>query len=128
MKYVKISLFQSEKRVQSYKILANFAIFAPKIMNERLITPTDFTPREDEIKVITGTESGLHGNIYVLPADGNLPEAVKELYNLAYEWDQTTFYITLLQDVEIGEAARLFKPFLRLYNVRFPKEYLLTYE
>lgn len=93
-------------------------------MNNKLITPPDFTPGEDEIKVMSGSNPGLHDSVYELPVGPELPEAVDELYNLVYEWDQTTFYITLLEGVDSEEGKRLFAPFLKLYNVRFPKEYL----
>ena len=124
MKYVMINLFQSEKRVRSYEILVKIAIFAPKNMNNKLITPPDFTPGEDEIKVISGSAPGLHDSIYELPVGPGLPDAVSELYDLVYEWDQTTFYITLLEGISDEEGRRLFAPFLEFYNVRFPKEYL----
>lgn len=125
MKYVMINLFQSEKRVQSYEFLAKITIFAPKNMNKQLITPPNFTPGEDEIQVLSGTNPGLHGWRYMLPYDGkSLPAAVDELFNLASEWDQTTFYIMPLRGVSAEEGRRLFAPFRRLYNVRFPEEYL----
>ena len=93
-------------------------------MNNRLITPPDFTPSEDEIKVMSGPDAGLHDSIYELPVGPGLAKAVKELYELAREWDQTTFYITPLQGVSPAEGQRLFAPFRKLYNVRFPEEYL----
>ncbi len=124
MKYVMISLFQSEKRVQSYEFFVKFAIFALKNMNNKLITPPNFTPGEDEIKVMSGLNPGLHDKIYELPEGAGLPEAVNELYDLVYEWDQTTFYITPLVGVSAEEGQRMFAPFLEFYNVRFPKEYL----
>ena len=93
-------------------------------MNKKLITPPNFPPGEDEIMVISGLNPGLHDKIYELPQGAGLPDAVNELYDLVYEWDQTTFYITLLNGVSAEEGKRLFAPFLEFYNVRFPKEYL----
>lgn len=124
MKYVMIILFQSEKRVQIYEFFTNFTIFALKNMKKRLITPPNFTPGEDEIKVISGLNPGLHDKIYELPEGAALPEAVNELYDLVYEWDQTTFYITPLAGVSAEEGQRLFAPFREHYNVRFPIKYL----
>lgn len=124
MKYVMINLFQSEKRVQSYEFLMKITIFAPKNMNKQLLIPPDFTPGEDEIQVLNGPNPGLHGSRFVLPCGDSLPDAVDELFNLASEWDQTTFYIMPLRGVSAEEGRRLFAPFRSLYNVRFPKEYL----
>lgn len=124
MKYVMINLFHSEKRVQSYEILTKIAIFAPKNMNNKLITPPDFTPGEDEIMVMSGPNPGLHDNVYELPVGPELSDVVNELYDLVYEWDQTTFYITPLTGVSSEEGKHLFAPFLKFYNVRFPAEYL----
>ncbi len=90
-----------------------------------MITPPDFEPGDDEIKVISGPTPGLRGDIYVLPSDSRrLPKAVGELLELVSEWDQTTFYVTLLRGVDPACAAPLFAPALRLYNIRLPEEYL----
>ena len=93
-------------------------------MNEKMITPPDFTPGEDEIKVIGGSDPGLDGDIYVLPTDARLPVAVAGLLALVEEWDQTTFYVTELEGVPVSTAAPLFAPALSLYNIRLPKSYL----
>lgn len=93
-------------------------------MNEKMLTPPDFTPGEDEIKVIGGPDPGLQGDIYILPTDSRLPAAVDEFFHLVEEWDQTTFYVILLDGVPVDVAAPLFAPALRLYNIRLPKEYL----
>ena len=90
-----------------------------------MITPPDFEPGEDEIKVVSGPAPGLHDNVYVLPTDPlDLPDAVAELLDLVDEWDQTSFYVTLLQGIDPAFAAPLFAPALRLYNIRLPKAYL----
>ena len=89
-----------------------------------MITPSDFEPGEDEIKVIGGTTPGLDGDIYVIPTDGRLQRGVEDFLALAEEWDQTTFYVTELAGVNPEVAAPLFAEALRLYNIRLPRKYL----
>ena len=94
------------------------------MMNEKMITPPDFQPGEDEIKVIGGSTPGLDGDIYVIPTDDRLQHGVEEFFALAEEWDQTTFYVTELEGVSPEVAAPLFSEALRLYNIRLPRTYL----
>lgn len=89
-----------------------------------MITPDAFEPGEDEIKVIGGADEGLHGNIYVIPTDRRLREGVEKFMQLAYEWDQTTFYVTELEGVSPEIAAPLFSEALHFYNIRLPRKYL----
>ena len=89
-----------------------------------MITPPDFKPGEDEIKVIGGSTPGLDGDIYVIPTDERLPRGVEDFFALAEEWDQTTFYVTELEGVSPEIAAPLFSDALKLYNIRLPRTYL----
>lgn len=80
---------------------------------------------------IEGQGVGLQGQSYAIPTMQGGVETIKpyvdEFLDLAYEWDQTTFYVTRIGCGIAGftdeEIAPLFDRALDMYNVRLPESF-----
>ncbi|MDE6684043.1 MAG: hypothetical protein K2J94_02550 [Duncaniella sp.] len=81
---------------------------------------------------IMGQGVGLQGQSYAIPTMQGGVETIKpyvdEFFNLAREWDQTTFLVTRIGCGIAGfkdeEIAPLFAEALDLYNVVLPKSFV----
>ncbi|MDE6135140.1 MAG: hypothetical protein K2F79_06155 [Muribaculaceae bacterium] len=81
---------------------------------------------------IRGQSEGIQGQSYAIPTDSGSLETISKHINrfldLAYEWDQNTFYITRIGCGQAGytdsQIAPLFRRALSLYNVRLPKSFV----
>lgn len=74
---------------------------------------------------------GIFGQSYAIPTMFDSVDKIKpyvdDFISLAYEWDQTTFYITRIGCGQAGftdaEIAPLFAEALPLYNIRLPESF-----
>lgn len=81
---------------------------------------------------VMGQGVGLQGQSYAIPTMQGGVETIKpyvdDFIKLAYEWDQTTFYVTRIGCGIAGftdeEIAPLFADAVDLYNVRLPKSFV----
>ena len=81
---------------------------------------------------VMGQGVGLQGQSYAIPTMQGGVETIKpyvdEFFNLAREWDQTTFLVTRIGCGIAGfkdeEIAPLFEEALDLYNVVLPKSFV----
>lgn len=81
---------------------------------------------------IEGQGTGLQGQSYAIPTMQGGIETIKpyvdEFLDLAYEWDQTTFYVTRIGCGIAGftdeQIAPLFDRALDMYNVRLPESFV----
>lgn len=79
-----------------------------------------------------GCGTGIQGQSYAIPTMQGGIETIKlyvdEFIDLAYEWDQNTFYVTRIGCGIAGftdeEIAPLFDKAYDLYNVRLPKSFV----
>lgn len=80
---------------------------------------------------IEGQGEGMQGQSYAIPTMQGGVETIKpyvdRFIDLAYEWDQTTFYVTRIGCGIAGfkdeEIAPLFDRAYDLYNVRLPESF-----
>lgn len=83
-----------------------------------------------------GNPAGLQGSSYSIMVEkitaAELKPQVDALLELVNEWDQNTFLVTRLSEVENGltdkDIAPLFVDALRLYNIRLPESYVKIIE
>ena len=81
---------------------------------------------------VMGQGVGLQGKSYAIPTMQGGVETIKpyvdDFIKLAYEWDQTTFYVTRIGCGIAGftdeEIAPLFADAVGLYNVRLPRSFV----
>lgn len=86
----------------------------------------------EKFGAVMGQGVGLQGQSYAIPTMQGGVETIKpyvdEFIKLAYEWDQTTFYVTRIGCGIAGftdeEIAPLFADALPLYNVRLPESFV----
>lgn len=81
---------------------------------------------------VMGQGVGIQGQSYAIPTMQGGVETIKpyvdQFLDLAYEWDQNTFYVTRIGCGIAGftdeEIAPLFDRALDMYNVRLPKRFV----
>lgn len=85
---------------------------------------------------VMGQGEGPQGQSYAIPTMFDTVEEIKpyvdRFINLAYEWDQNTFYVTRVGCGIAGftdeQIAPLFADALKLYNVRLPESFVKIIE
>lgn len=99
---------------------------------DEMIVVGAYCPTTDNHSTACVAEEGVVGKRYYIEVErGNLSrlaESVRRFTELAYEWDETTFYVTEIGcDIEGGftpeEVAPLFVEAYKLYNVRLPESF-----
>ncbi len=81
---------------------------------------------------VNGQSSGLQGQSYAIPTmEGDIEKMkpyIKAFFELAYEWDQTMFYVTRIAcdipGITDSDIAPLFAEALKLYNVLLPESFV----
>lgn len=86
----------------------------------------------EKFGAVIGQGVGVQGRSYAIPTMQGGVETIKpyvdEFLDLAYEWDETTFYVTRIGCGIAGftdeEIAPLFDRALDMYNVRLPESFV----